>query len=498
MGNQESTVNDKYELKKISKENNIKNKQTKQNVKHNNRGGDVRLDRNREIMNMGINNNNNNNYNNHVNYNNNNYNRRKQEAIYNEPMYQSRPENTTYNNDNSIRLKEKQYNNNAIMERSMLSDLYQNNTKKNVIFDYPSNSNNEMDVPKKNFDNIKFTPYNFNDEVDKFKKDINKERNEFEEKERIRRENFEKNQRLKQEYLDSQIRMFETEYNPWEILGLEQNNLNIASIKKAYKRMALKYHPDKAGNKYEDMFQLVTQSYMYLLDKAEKAGYIEEKIKKKVEKIDYEDDINEGRVNIHVDKDNFDINKFNQIFEKYKVPSKFDKGYNNLMKEDIERDKDEIFGNNFNKDVFNAHFDNVKKKKKPITDLIQYNEPLALETSTCNFNQSYLGIDDIDDFGNVNSNGGLSYTDYKKAHVDETMLIDASSVKYKSYKSIEQLENDRSRISYEMSAEDRQRNDFMERKRQEDEDRRLTLQREHDMMMENHYNKLNRKLIIHK
>jgi len=219
---------------------------------------------------------------------------------------------------------------------------------------------------------------------------------------------------------------------------------------------------------------------------------------KPVVNIDYEDDVNEQRENIYVNKDNFDLNKFNKIFEQYKVPSKYDKGYNNLLNEDLKPDKDEIFGQNFNKDVFNAHFDNIKKKKKVSTDVIEYNEPMALETSLSNFSLSQLGIDDIDDFGAVNSGGGLSYTDYKKAHIDETMLIDTSKVKYKSYKSVEQLENDRSSISYNMSAQDKQRYEYLDRKRQEDDEKRIQLQREHDMMMENHYNKLNRRLIIHK
>jgi len=376
----------------------------------------------------------------------------------------------------------------------MLSDIY---TKKNHIISYPSNSNNELTVPKTNFDNIEFTPYNFNDEVDKFKKNITTERSEFENKEKERRYQFEQSEKEKHKYLDAQIKNFEKNYNPWEILGLEYNDYNINNIKKAYKKNALKYHPDRAGTKYQDKFQLITQSYIYLLGKAEGVDIVDKKINKKVEKADYEDDINESVENIHIDKDNFDINQFNKIFSEYKMPSSFDKGYSDLMKEDIQQDKEEqIFGKKFNNDIFNANFDNIKTKKKS-TAIIQYQEPDALDSSVNNLSQSFLGVDDIDDFGSTNNNN-LSYTDYKKAHVNENLLIDVSKVKYKTYNSIDQLESDRSKISHTMSSEDKQRYEYLERKKQEDDDLRTRQQRNYDEMVENQYRKINQRLIINK
>ena len=450
-----------------------------------------------------INNNNNNNqftnntqYYGNVHQNRNNY--------YDNINYNIHNRNNAYdnNNDDDYHIREKktvnkEHNNSALMNRNMLSELYQSKQNKNVIFDYPSNSNNELDIPKKSFDNLKFTPYNFNDEVGQYNKELEDERIEFDKKEKERRMLFNKNEQHKKEYLNTQIQNFEKEYNPWDIIGLEYNNLNVDDIKKAYKKSALKYHPDKAGKKYEDLFQLITQSYIYLLNKAEQSNSLETKINKKVEKMDYEDNINQRMENIYVNKDKFDLSKFNQIFDQYKVPTKFDKGYSDMMKEEIKSKNDEIFGTNFNKDIFNSHFDKIKKNKKETYDVIEYNEPIALEASSFTYNQSQLGMDDIDDFGAVNSNG-LSYTDYKKAHVDETTLIDVSKVKYKEYKSVEQLENDRSRISYEMSTEDKRRYEYMERKKLEDDQRRIQLQNEYDNMMESQYNKINRRLIVHK
>ena len=480
MGNQESVPNDTYIVKKkIIKKNNTSNNNTSNNNTSNN--------------NTSNNNTSNNNY---KNPSNNNYQNNSNNTTSNN-NYQNNLNNiqrSSYIDNQNEKISMKHSSNNVLMERNMLSDIYIKNNE--YVTPYPSNSNNELDIPKTKFDNIKFTPFNFNDEVNKYKKTIDIERDEFENNEKIRRNLFENNEKIKKEFLNKEIRKFETEYNPWKILNLNDNDYNVNNIKKAYKRMALKYHPDKVGSKYEDKFQLITQSYIYLLGKAEDTNIINNKISKQVENIDYEDNINENVENIYIDKDKFDINNFNKIFDNYKIPNSFDKGYSDLMKEDIKNKDEQVFGKKFNNDIFNAHFDNIKNKKIG-TDIIQYQEPEALDTSNNNANQTFLGMDDIEDFGSMNNNN-LSYTDYKKAHVDETLLIDINKVKYKTYNSIDQLENDRSNISYTQSHEDKIRYEYLERKKLEDDNLRLQHQKNYDDNVRKQYNKINQRLIIHK
>lgn len=384
--------------------------------------------------------------------------------------------------------------NNKIIERSTMSNIYSNRNQ-NRIIDYPINSNNQLDIPKKNLEKIEFTPYNFKEEVTSYKKNISNERLEFENNEKERRKIFDNLEKNKKNYLEEQIKIFEKNYNPWDILGLKDNDYNINNIKKAYKKSALKYHPDKAGEKYKDLFQLITQSYIYLLEKATDYNLLDEKLKKPVNKIEYEDNINEKVENIYVNKENFDLNKFNKIFDEYKIPNSFDKGYSNLMTEDLETEDNEIFGKNFNNDIFNAHFDTLKNKKSK--DLIKYKEPDALDTSLSNLNQTFFGVEDIEDFGSVNTSG-LCYTDYKKAHVDETLLIDANNVKFKTYNSIDQLENDRANISHSLSIEDKRRYEYLERKKVEDDNIKLEQQKKYDNLIQNQFNKINQRLIIHK
>ena len=60
----------------------------------------------------------------------------------------------------------------------------------------------------------------------------------------------------------------------YELLGVERN-ANIDEIKKAYKKLALKYHPDRnPGNKdAEEKFKEITAAYDVLSDANKRAGY---------------------------------------------------------------------------------------------------------------------------------------------------------------------------------------------------------------------------------
>ena len=61
-------------------------------------------------------------------------------------------------------------------------------------------------------------------------------------------------------------------YDPSQILGLDKNvKHDINDIKKAYRNLALKYHPDKGGS--EEIFKILTKAYIALTKKNEKDNY---------------------------------------------------------------------------------------------------------------------------------------------------------------------------------------------------------------------------------
>ena len=64
------------------------------------------------------------------------------------------------------------------------------------------------------------------------------------------------------------------EDNYYEILGLDKNASD-ADIKKAYRKLAVKYHPDKNPNNKdaEDKFKIINEAYSVLSDKEKKQQY---------------------------------------------------------------------------------------------------------------------------------------------------------------------------------------------------------------------------------
>ena len=416
------------------------------------------------------------------------------QQIYNQPTQQQQirygpqpPPNYNRNNRNNRNLNyySNQYNNNYQNNHQNNMGLISSNNRGkvnnrlNMNFEYPSNSININNV---------------NDTMKNLKNIERNERQIFENQQREREQIFEREQNKRRAYFDEEIKSFEENYNPYSILGLN-SNCSIEELKRKYKKMAIKYHPDRNNGETEEEFKLITQSYLYILNKNKKNNYLQEKINKDVVYQEYQDNINEPRENIHLDKDNFNVDKFNKIFNQYKIPSVYDDGYGDIMtersnsRETIKANSGEIFGNNFNIDVFNSTFKNEKKNNSKI---IQYTEPKAINLSN-NMGFSELGIDKVDNYGVKNE--GLGYTDYKLAHQEENMLINTDTVKVKSYQSINHLKADRENISYQLSDENKRRIDMMKREEEEKEERRLQNLRYQDRRTTEQFNRLNHLMI---
>jgi hypothetical protein len=197
-----------------------------------------------------------------------------------------------------------------------------------------------------------------------------------------------------------------------------------------------------------------------------------------------------NKKNIHVDNKNFNINIFNETFEKSQIdidPNK--KGYGNIMDNTSRNTKnDSITNSNLTQFIESDSDDDID------TQVQVYQEPSAL--SSCNnIGYSNLGEDEINDFSlqtNILSSG---YSDYKKAHRKKSNFINPDKVNSKTYNNLEDYKRERENISYSLSKEDEQ---LIQLKKEEDEKKekdRQARQSYYDEKNEQNFRQFNRLFI---
>lgn len=286
--------------------------------------------------------------------------------------------------------------------------------------------------------------------------------------------------------------------DPHEILDVP-NNFTLEQLRENYKKTALKVHPDKMGGN-ESLFKMVTVAYKTLVKEFNKRQSDKQFDQIKQESSNYRKDlknINKKHVKINLSAgDNFNVNKFNKVFEEHKLEDVTDVGYGDWMASSSTQ-REEISIQNklrkFSQDRFNKEFE-----KQPLhieKRMIVHKEPEALCT-TKKIGFSEIGITGISDFSGENlTRKTLNYTDYKVAHTTNR-LVDQRSVKQrKDYRNIDDVEKERETVSYQMSDADlrelskrQQQEEKMELKRQEAIKKR-------DEQVEQQYKLLNRLLL---
>jgi len=108
-----------------------------------------------------------------------------------------------------------------------------------------------------------------------------------------------------------------------------------------------------------------------------------------------------------------------------------------------------------------------------------------------------LGQDFQGGFGS-SQDANLGYTDIKQAYYEDNLLINPDKVKYKNYKNVDEYENERSKLSYKPNEEEKMKYIQIENKKKQREQIRINLLKEKDYSLTNNYNKINKKLIVHK
>ena len=116
-----------------------------------------------------------------------------------------------------------------------------------------------------------------------------------------------------------------------------------------------------------------------------------------------------------------------------------------------------------------SNFDPNKHKNLQIQ---RVNEPEPINTDN-GFKK--IGEDSIRDFGQKKINAKVNYTDYNKAFISEDITTNYNN--RKNYKNVNELKNDRSKVSYKMSEKDKRKYEL--KKMEEQKMEKLRLHRDH-------------------
>ena len=226
------------------------------------------------------------------------------------------------------------------------------------------------------------------------------------------------------------------------LLGLEEaDSLNEDMLKAAYKKAAIRTHPDKGGN--EEAFKEVTRAYAYLAEILKRINGGRKTVEGKVEKpavlatsragdADKWKHVEPTRLNAK----NLDMNSFNKIFESTRIPEPDEDGHGDWLKDAQAASEGKKFSGEYNRDIFMRAFEDEVTKKSGGTQLSVIH-PAAMAMTLQGGTE--LGRDRPAEF-TAAANDRVQYTDLKMAYTrDNTITNHVANVRveerdYKQYK----------------------------------------------------------------
>lgn len=361
-----------------------------------------------------------------------------------------------------------------------------------VFNDITENQNNSlMKYQELTFSNIK--PDNIADTYKNYHKQEEEIEKNFQENINKLKKSHEEGKNKRMGTFKELLQKFEEKHNPFKILEISYN-ASEGDIKKAYHKMALKYHPDKGGD--PNKFRVITQSYLYLLEKFKEAkdsgrshGDLRNEAKNFFES--QQEQLKQRKINpVHFDKDKMDLDKFNKMFEENRLTSIYDKGYGGTWEDEPKIEKDNIFSDDFNLDVFNATFN--KKKDIKNNQIIEYKAPQALVSSNLPFEE--IGRDEINDFSS-GFNDKTQFTDYKAAYTKLNTLEYDEKYKRKDFKNLDDLKRERDNIKYELSPEEKKRLEMEKYEEEQRDQKRMMNVMAENRLLEEHFQRMNQMFI---
>jgi curved DNA-binding protein CbpA len=179
--------------------------------------------------------------------------------------------------------------------------------------------------------------------------------------------------------------------NLYEVLNINDEASEI-EIKKQYKKLVLKYHPDKNQSDADtDIYELITLAYNILSNKELKKLYNELRLIKW--------DFTKLKTESLKTTPNYEKKNFNHLNDEYNKLHGYNSNekllniqeFNSKLEELIEERKKEITKlKKINKKEFKKEFENIKRSEDDISnDLIPYNLELVVLNSIDNISKLY-------------------------------------------------------------------------------------------------------------
>lgn len=230
------------------------------------------------------------------------------------------------------------------------------------------------------------------------------------------------------------------------ILELEEEvALTADSLKAAYKKAVIRAHPDKGGS--EKQFEAVTRAYGYLgeiLTRIHGGRSTEGKVESPVA-------LKGGRTQdadawkmvepVTLNPDKLDVNSFNKMFEKTRIPDPEESGYGDWLKGE-ESSSAPKFSGKFNRDVFHRAFEEETRGKPAGKHNV-----MTVQEQTLSNRLGYateLGRTGRDDYTVAShDSAGLKYTDLKKAYTQYNTFSQETSDVTVSTRTLDQYSKDR-------------------------------------------------------
>lgn len=287
-----------------------------------------------------------------------------------------------------------------------------------------------------------------------------------------------------------------------EVLGIQEEvALTEETLKKAYKRAAIKAHPDKGGS--EEFFEAVTRAYAYLSEilrymkggKSQSTPSAQRNAQEVQSQRAQEAEQWKHAEPVRLNAKNLDMNRFNQLFEETHMPDPDSVGYEAWLKDANETSGKSapMMRGEFNRDIFNRMFqEEAKKSQQAGNQLIVHPTEMAL---TLNPSGGTELVAERPSSFTAATGSKFQYTDLRGAYTTEATISDKVSNVTVAERKLEEYRASRERAPDPLSDTELHGIRDFERRQQQQESLRERKKAEQAMLQQQYFDRMKRMVI---